>query len=162
MLRAINKQWQVQWAFLSGQGLKRCTRTINNKELWDRFSALTFSVKIMRYGLPFWGGDVQVYFTLDGWQGTGWSITNILYVFLYCLLGSWPWRNNSTFICLQIAKPSTNFSSKFLVLQATRVSLAKDTLWEAACAVDKCGKFYLFLWQLHNCGGYQSFTLSNI
>lgn len=150
----------VSLSYLSGT--EKIHQYYKQQRVMEWFSALTFSVETTRYGLPFWGGDVQVYFTLDGWQGTGWSITSILGIFLYCLLGSWPWSNNSAFICLQNVKPSTSFSNKFLVLHANGVSLAKDTLWEVACAVDEYGKFYLFLWKLHNCGGYQSFTVSNI
>lgn len=89
-------------------------------------------------------------FTLDGWQGeTVLHNQYVSHVFLYCLLGSCLWSNNCALIFLQFSKSSTNFSSKFLFLQATGVSLAKDTLWDVACAVDEHGTVYLF-----HCGNF--------
>lgn len=112
-LCAINKMWQVQWAFLPSQGLERWTSAINNSKLWDYFSASTLTAEKTRNGLACMSRCISV--LCSGWvAGDRETVTWNLYV--------------PSFTAYLGTALEATIIHKFLVLQANKVSLAKDTL----------------------------------
>lgn len=129
-LCAINKLWQVQWAFLPWQELERCASAINDSKLWDDFSALTLTAEKTRYRLACMSRCTSV--LCSGWvAGDRETVLRNHYVSHLPLLPTWELPLKQ--------QPFTNS----LPYKPLRCHLLKIH-WEAACAVDEHGKVYLF------------------
>lgn len=126
ILCAINKLWQVQWAFLPSQGLERWTSAINNSELWDDFSALTLTAEKTRYELACMSRCISV--LCSGWvAGDRETVLWNWYVSCLPLLLNWE---------LPLKQQS---STNSLSYKPIRCHLLKIH-WEAAREVGENGK----------------------
>lgn len=121
-LCAINKMWQVQWAFFPSQGLERWTSAINNSKLWDDFSASTLTAEKTRNGLACMSRCISV-------LCSGWVAGRLFFETCMCLPSLLTWE-------LPLKQQS---STNSLSYKPIRCHLLKIH-WEAAHEVDKYGK----------------------